>query len=137
MSRPVSRRGIIATTSTLALLPVLSSCGEDDAQEVSAPEPLDTGTELLSTDDVPVGGCRVLDVQKVVVTQPTEGEFKAFSAVCTHAGCLVSSSSDGEIPCKCHGSRFALTDGAVLGGQAKSALPAVEIEVVDGVVRAV
>ena len=30
--------------------------------------------------------------RQVVVTQPTEGEFKAFSAVCTHQGCRVGPS---------------------------------------------
>ena len=66
---------------------------------------------------------------KVVLTQPTEGDFKAFSAVCTHQGCIVESSSDGEIPCPCHGSRFSLDDGSPQSGPASSALAPVEITV--------
>ena len=65
------------------------------------------------------------------MTQPTEGEFKCFTAVCTHQGCLVSSASDGVIPCGCHGSQFSLEDGSPQAGPATSALAAVEI-VVDG-----
>ena len=66
---------------------------------------------------------------KVVVTQPTEGDFKAFSAVCTHQGCAVKSSTDGNIPCPCHGSTFSLEDGSVITGPATTGLEAVEIAV--------
>ena len=53
-----------------------------------------------------MGGGKVFADDKVVVTQPEKGEFKAFSAVCTHAGCLVSGVKDSVITCDCHGSRF-------------------------------
>ena len=39
---------------------------------------------------MPVGGGKIFAAEKVVVTQPTEGDFKAFSAVCTHQGCVVA-----------------------------------------------
>ena len=76
-----------------------------------------------------MGGCLVVPDAKVVVTQPTEGDFKAFTAVCTHQGCLVETSSDGEIPCPCHASRFSIEDGSPLSGPATAALAAVEITV--------
>jgi len=38
-----------------------------------------------------VGGGIILPDEQVVVTQPSAGEFKAFTAVCTHAQCVVSS----------------------------------------------
>ncbi len=66
---------------------------------------------------------------KVVVTQATAGDFKAFSAVCTHQGCLVETSSEGDIPCPCHNSKFSLEDGSVLSGPAGSALAPVKISV--------
>ena len=84
---------------------------------------------LATTSSVPVGGCFVNADAKVVVTQPTEGDFKAFSAVCTHQGCLVESSSDGEIPCPCHLSHFSLEDGSPLSGPASAPLAPVEITV--------
>ena len=40
--------------------------------------------------DIPVGGGKVFDALKVVITQPTAGDFKAFSAICTHQGCTVN-----------------------------------------------
>jgi Rieske Fe-S protein len=49
--------------------------------------------------------------------------------VCTHQGCLVESSSDGEIPCPCHLSRFSLDDGSPLSGPASAPLAPVGITV--------
>ncbi|EGE45372.1 Rieske 2Fe-2S domain-containing protein [Streptomyces sp. SID4928] len=93
------------------------------------------GAELARTGDIPVGGGTVLKERKVVVTQPEEGEFKAFSAVCTHASCLVSTVSDGTINCPCHGSRFSITDAAVEAGPATRPLPAERISVSGGTIR--
>ncbi|MEV0454086.1 Rieske (2Fe-2S) protein [Catellatospora methionotrophica] len=73
---------------------------------------------LVEKAKVPVGGGVVLDGERLVVTQPQEGVFKAFSAVCTHQGCIVSSVNDGVIECGCHGSRFRAADGSVAGGPA-------------------
>ncbi|MEI7031388.1 Rieske (2Fe-2S) protein [Streptomyces pratensis] len=97
----------------------------------------ETGAELARTEDIPVGGGTVFREQKVVVTQPQEGEFKAFSAVCTHASCLVSTVSDGTINCPCHGSRFSVTDAAVESGPATRPLPSERISVTGGAIRLV
>ncbi|CAM5267003.1 Cytochrome bc1 complex Rieske iron-sulfur subunit OS=Streptomyces alboniger OX=132473 GN=CP975_04825 PE=4 SV=1 [Streptomyces alboniger] len=61
--------------------------------------------------------------KKIVVTQPESGDFKAFSAVCTHSGCLVSEVADGTINCACHGSRYRVADAAVESGPAPRPLP--------------
>lgn len=129
----LSRRSVLAAGAGVTALPVLTSCGDDSA-EVPEPELPGVGTALASTTDVPVGGCAVISEHRTVVTQPTEGEFKAFSAVCTHQGCLVSSSADGVIPCTCHGSDFSLADGSVIKGPAEKPLAEVAVEVRDGVV---
>ncbi|MFC1413763.1 Rieske (2Fe-2S) protein [Streptacidiphilus sp. N1-12] len=89
-------------------------------------------TTVGPTSDVPVGGGKVYKDDKVVVTQPTAGQFKAFSAVCTHAGCLVDGVSDGTIQCPCHGSRFKIADGSVANGPASSPLPSRTVTVKDG-----
>ena len=65
----------------------------------------------------------------MVITQPTEGEFKAFGTTCTHQGCQIESVSDGHINCPCHGSRFLIEDGSPDGGPATSPLEAVSITV--------
>jgi Rieske Fe-S protein len=90
------------------------------------------GTVLGQTADIPLGGGMVFTDAKVVVTQPTKGVFKAFSAVCTHVGCLCNQVADGTIDCPCHGSKFKITDGAVVAGPAPSALPAAPITVKNG-----
>ena len=87
------------------------------------------GDAVASVADVPVGGGLVLQSQQVVITQPAEGEFRAFSAVCTHQGCLVTDVSDGEIFCPCHGSRFTIASGDVVAGPAPSALPERQVTV--------
>ncbi|MFD9241675.1 Rieske (2Fe-2S) protein [Streptomyces sp. NPDC059556] len=88
-----------------------------------------SGRALARTADIPVGGGTVFKAEKVVVTQPTAGEFKAFSAVCTHQGCLVNKVADGTIDCPCHGSKFRITDAAVVAGPAPRPLPAEQITV--------
>ena len=84
---------------------------------------------LASTSDVPVGGGKILADKKIVITQPKSGEFHGFSAVCTHAGCIVGTVSGGTINCPCHGSRFSITNGSVVNGPAPSPLPPVGIKV--------
>lgn len=91
-----------------------------------------TASPLAATSSVPVGGGTVLADQKIVLTQPTAGTFKAFSAVCTHQGCVVGNVSNGVIVCPCHGSAFHIADGSVANGPAQSPLAAVQIKVADG-----
>jgi Rieske Fe-S protein len=89
------------------------------------------GTLLAQVTDIPVGGGKVFSAQKVVVTQPAKGEFKAFSAVCTHVGCVCNVVSNGTINCPCHGSEFKITNGAVVTGPAPTPLPARTIAISD------
>ena len=88
-----------------------------------------TGTLLGMVTDIPVGGGKVFLAQKIVVTQPVKGEFKAFSAVCTHVGCVCNQVAKGTINCPCHGSEFKITDGSVVTGPAPSPLPGQTIKV--------
>jgi Rieske Fe-S protein len=90
------------------------------------------GTLLGAASEIPVGGGKVFTAAKVVVTQPAMGEFKAFSAVCTHVGCLCNQVADGTINCPCHGSKFKITDGSVVTGPAPTALAAASVTVTDG-----
>jgi Rieske Fe-S protein len=84
---------------------------------------------LAATADIPVGGGKILTDKKIVITEPQAGSFKAFTAVCTHQGCLVTSVSGGTINCPCHGSRFSIVNGSVVNGPAPAPLAPVSIEV--------
>ena len=77
----------------------------------------------VATADVPVGGGVVLDDADFVVTQPTKGTFKAFSKICTHAGCKVAEVEAEGIHCRCHGSVFSISDGSVVNPPARRPLP--------------
>lgn len=85
-------------------------------------QPGPTSAEVIAkTADVPVGSGVVVD--EIVVTQPAEGEFRAFSSTCTHAGCTLRDVAGGTINCPCHGSKFNL-DGTVANGPANRSLEA-------------
>ncbi len=88
--------------------------------------------DLGAVDQVPVGGATLFRSDKVVVAQPVKGAYKAFSAVCTHQGCVVDKIENGVISCPCHGSRFNALTGAVEQGPAPAPLPAVVVKVQGG-----
>ncbi|MFD4027521.1 Rieske (2Fe-2S) protein [Streptomyces sp. NPDC058576] len=148
-----ARRRTVLTAGAAGAAALVTGCGssgdesggEDASGTPTASDPASPGTspdaspgggeELAATGDIPVGGGTIFKERKVVVTQPEEGEFKAFSAVCTHASCLVSTVSDGTINCPCHGSKFSITDAAVEAGPATRPLPAEQITVSGGAIR--
>jgi Rieske Fe-S protein len=84
---------------------------------------------LATTGSVPVGGGTILTAKKIVLTQPTADVFKAFTAVCTHQGCIVDQVANGTIDCPCHGSKFSIKDGSVVNGPAASPLASIAIKV--------
>jgi Rieske Fe-S protein len=84
---------------------------------------------LAKTTDIPVGGGTVLTDKKIVITQPKAGSFHAFTAICTHQGCIVDQVADGTIDCPCHGSKYSDVNGSVVNGPATLPLAAVSITV--------
>jgi Rieske Fe-S protein len=154
----VSRRIALSGAATVGLgLPLLAACGDDGggaeggstpasdpSKSPSSPAPrseppataptparMASAEGLLSTADVPVGGGVVIGDSEVVITQPRKGDFKAFTAICTHAGCIVGGVTD-TINCPCHGSTFSIEDGSPTGGPAPSPLAEVPISVDGG-----
>ncbi|MFE1793265.1 Rieske 2Fe-2S domain-containing protein [Streptomyces sp. NPDC059525] len=102
--------------------PSTPSAGAPGASSPVASAPPQAAKPLVDSSKVPVGGGTVLKEAKLVVTQPTAGSFRCFSAVCPHQGCLVAKVADGTIDCPCHGSRFQVADGAVTHGPATRGL---------------
>ena len=144
-----SRRALIAGVGAAAAV-VVTGCssynanngGVDAGAPTTTSAPAATGgasgsaggggsasAALATTAEIPVDGGKILADKKIVITQPTSGSFKAFTAVCTHQGCTVGSISGGAIHCPCHGSAFSIKDGSVVNGPAASPLAAVAIKV--------
>lgn len=107
-----------------------SGSGATPATSTGGETPAPAGTP---TSDIPVGGGKIYADQQVVVTQPTAGQFKAFSAICTHQGCTVGQIEGGEIICPCHASHFSISTGAPTADSlAQSPLPEKSIAVAGG-----
>lgn len=123
---PISRRTVMVGTGLAAVtLTGLSACGS--GQQASTPTAA-AAPVSVKTSDIPVGSGKIFSDAQAVITQPAAGEFKAFSFVCTHARCPVTEVTT-TINCQCHGSKFALADGAVVTGPATKPLPAKTITV--------
>ncbi|HLU74082.1 MAG TPA: Rieske (2Fe-2S) protein [Nonomuraea sp.] len=103
-------------------------------EEQAAPEKKKKQPKALA-DTSEIGEGKIFKGQDVVVTQPSEGDFRAFSATCTHQGCAVASVSNGVINCPCHGSQFSIEDGSVVQGPASEPLAEKKISVTEGKIR--
>jgi Rieske Fe-S protein len=142
--RETTRRSALAGAGFAGLAATLAACGGGSGGgSVAAPAGHSASAKaatgggsgsasLASTSEIPVGGGKVFSAEKVVVTQPAAGEFKGFSAVCTHLQCLVDQVAGGTIDCPCHGSQFSVKNGSVVTGPATSPLPAQSITVAGG-----
>lgn len=89
-----------------------SAKSDKPAKTAKAPKP--AGKELGPANKVPVGGGAIYKSDRIVVTQPKAGEYKAFDALCTHANCLVDQVKAGVIHCPCHSAKFSAADGSVI-----------------------
>ena len=134
----VERLTVLQVSGVLAVGGVLAACGGGAGSEPAgaaagaaseAAGASGEGAAIALVGDVPVGGGVVNDEVAIVVTQPSDGSIKAFTAVCPHQGCLVSEVVDNEIICPCHDSRFSAVDGAVLQGPATEGLAAASVVV--------
>ncbi|GGY49443.1 Rieske (2Fe-2S) protein [Streptomyces anulatus] len=131
----LGRRTVVAAVGAAGAAAALTACGggsdgSGGSDTVEQPGSGGKGGEVIAaTSDIPEGGGVVFAAQKVVVTQPQPGEFKAFSSTCTHQGCAVKDVSGGTITCPCHNSTFDAATGSPTGGPATRPLPAREITV--------
>ena len=130
--RGLTRRQAVAGTAGLgagaALLTACGSSGESESLTANDGRPAQA-TDMAAVTDVPVGGVIQAnnDGVTVMITQPTEGTFHAFSSVCTHQGCQVTRITEEAIICPCHSSNFSVTTGEVVSGPAEEPLPKYEV----------
>src|ERR1700757_3174440 len=111
-----TRRNVLVGAGALGVGIVVAACGGKESSEsssqasasASGQETTSAAPQGIKTSDIPVGGGTVFEDQMFVVTEPEAGQFKAFSAKCTHQGCTVGSVSNGTINCPCHGSKYSI-----------------------------
>lgn len=107
-----------ATASAVALAACAPSAAPSSTSEPEAPaEPTAAGT----LGELPVGGTAAAEVggAPILLSRPSEGEVKAFSAICTHQQCVVGA----DFGCACHGSVFDPSTGEPTQGPAIQPLP--------------
>lgn len=130
----LSRRSFISNGGVAALaVGTLALAGCSGSAPAGSSDPtggLAPGTLILPLDELAVGDTAAVTVERVgiLLNRTAENTVVAFSAVCTHQGCLVEAS----FRCPCHGSRFDAATGERLAGPARLPLPAIAVEVVDG-----
>jgi nitrite reductase/ring-hydroxylating ferredoxin subunit len=138
-----TRRGLLAGAGIAGVAGVLAACGGTSNDSGDSGSGSGGGGDsgsgggggggqsnaLAKTSDIPVRGGKVFKDEKVVITQPSQGEFRCFSAVCTHRGCDVDVVEGGTINCPCHGSKFSVEDASVQAGPASKPLTRKEIKV--------
>jgi nitrite reductase/ring-hydroxylating ferredoxin subunit len=136
-----TRRTMLAGAAGISATVVLAACGEDAPDSGDVGDAVDQATDAASDAasaagggiaalaDIPVGGGKIFADQKVVVTQPTAGQVKAYTTTCTHQACAVTKIENGEIVCPCHQSHFRITDGSVASGPATRPLPSASVKV--------
>ncbi|MDT0610742.1 Rieske (2Fe-2S) protein [Streptomyces lancefieldiae] len=130
--RPVpSRRTVLRSA---ALTPVagigLAACspGDDGAVPARPTAPVDLGKD----GEVAKGATKLYRDQNVVVSRAEDGSLKAFSTVCTHAGCPIKKLEGTKLVCPCHGSEFDARTGEVLHAPADAPLIQLPVEVKQG-----
>ncbi len=137
LSDAIDRRTVLLGAGAVGAAGVLAACGGgSDATDATTPSADLASTEvpaspalITTTSDVPVGGGVVVEDKMVVVTQPTAGEYKAFTSTCPHQGCTVGEVTAEEIICPCHNSKFSTTTGEVLQGPATIGLAQVSVTI--------
>lgn len=142
----VARRTVLAAAGAVGAAGVLAACASSSESSSATPATSadssgspDTVTDvpddqaaIAATKDVPVGGATFVESRGIVISQPSEGEFKAFDARCPHQGCMVTDTENKDLLCPCHGSLFSPETGDVLRGPARIGLPEVQIQVSAG-----
>jgi cytochrome b6-f complex iron-sulfur subunit len=88
-------------------------------------------TLVGTTADIPPGEGKVVAIgSKPAIVVNTDQGIKAYSAICTHLGCVVAwNDMIGVIQCPCHDGHFNPTTGAVVSGPPPAPLPPVTVSV--------
>ncbi|MFE9095028.1 Rieske (2Fe-2S) protein [Streptomyces sp. NPDC007264] len=130
-TRPsATRRTILrgAAVTPVAALGVAACSPGGGTRPATPTAPVTLGTES----EVPKGGAKLYQDQNIVVSRAEDGSLKAYSSLCTHAGCAINKLSGTTLVCPCHGSRFDAATGKVTQSPAVAPLQELSVEVKDG-----
>lgn len=122
----MDRRRFLSTAATASAGLVVMACGDGIVSGI-APEiiQLPSGPVTITVGDHPglaTNGTLVMILDTIGVKRTGATTFEAMSLFCTHQGCRVTITTNTQLDCPCHFSRFD-GDGAVLRGPADRPLP--------------
>lgn len=148
VDRRVSRNGFVRLCAVLgtgfAASPLLAACGKSVEAESGGGMPLNGGPEvgemeaIAEASEVEQGTALpftdTVSGEQAVLLRLEDGRIAAYSAICTHQGCIVAyDAEEGTLECPCHDSIFDPENGAeVLKGPALKPLPQIPVKVEDG-----
>ncbi|MFD9460208.1 Rieske (2Fe-2S) protein [Streptomyces sp. NPDC060027] len=124
--RTVLRGAALTPVAGLGLAACSGGSGGGGPAAPTAPVVLGAESEVAK------GGAQLYQDQNVVVSRAGNGSLKAFSSICTHAGCAINNLEGTTLVCPCHGSEFDATTGMVLRAPATVPLDELSVEAKDG-----
>jgi cytochrome b6-f complex iron-sulfur subunit len=138
-NQPVGRRTFIqalvgfSVVATLAgvLTPIIGYLWPPARRSATKGERVAVGDER----DLPISQGKIVSAgdKPIIVVHTAQGGIKAFSAICTHLGCIVNwQQSRGFIQCPCHDGRFNPVTGAVISGPPPRPLSPVPVNIEGG-----
>lgn len=141
----ISREGFLRLGAALGAAAALGACGASggDRDGGSAPSGEGGGASgssgaggeaIAAASEVPPGEALRFreNGRPALLIHLRNGDFVAYSAVCTHQQCTVAY-RDGRLACPCHGSVFDPANGAeVVAGPAPRPLPEIPVRLRDG-----
>ena len=137
----VSRRRVIGGLLGFSILATLGGVFTPIVGYLWPPSRASAGgggrTEVGTTADFPVGQGKVVPVndQPVIVVNTPQGGLKAYSAICTHLGCIVEWDESRQlILCPCHDGRFNAINGAIISGPVPAPLAELPLTVETGAI---
>jgi Rieske Fe-S protein len=131
----LTRRHVLGAAGGVAAAATLTACGAaSDSTTTTSTKPSVSRT-IAKVSDVPVGSVFQYtnpdDGTPGYLFQPQAGKFLAYSAVCSHMGCIVNFDQAANVfQCPCHGANYDGTTGEVTSGPAPRPLSKPTIEVV-------
>ncbi|MER5514967.1 Rieske (2Fe-2S) protein [Streptomyces sp. NPDC002763] len=127
-SRRTVLRGAAVTPVAGLGLAACSAPGGGAPAEATPTAPVDLGAES----EVTKGGAKLYREHNVVVSRSADGALKAYSTICTHAGCPINKLQGTTLVCPCHGSEFDAVTGNVVRSPATEPLNELPVKAANG-----